>query len=75
MDRNKNDQRVIGEPWGYLGINTFVYESTVDKAIEATERLEDQDFDEVKNGSSNSLQMSIGLSRESTLKSTTSNGT
>ena len=72
MDRNQNDQRVIGEAWGYLGINTFVYESTVDKAIEATQRLKDQeDCGDLKKGSRNSLQMSIGLSRESTLKSTT----
>ena len=71
MDRNQNDQRVIGEAWGYLGINTFVYESTVDKAIEATQRLEEQNCGDLKQGSSNSLQMSIGSSRESTLKSTT----
>ena len=71
MDRNQNDQRVIGEAWGYLGINTFVYESTVDKAIEATQRIKEQDCGDLKKGSSNSLQMSIGLSRESTLKSTT----
>merc|ERR1719266_1428318 len=27
MHRNEKDQRVIGDPWSYLGINTFVYGS------------------------------------------------
>ena len=61
MKRSDNDRRVVGEPWSFLGINTWVYESTVAKAVEAVERLENQQphlegFSE------------IGLSRQSTLK-------
>ena len=62
MERNSDDRRVIGEPWSYLGIKTFVYGSTVDKAIEAAQRLEN-----LRKGST----CTVGLSRESTLKSTT----
>ena len=71
MERNSDDRRVIGEPWSYLGINTFVHGSTVDKAIEAAQRLENQAGVRLKKKSSSSLNLSIGLSRESTLKSTT----
>ena len=52
---------MVGEPWSFLGINTWVYESTVAKAVEAVERLEDQRSD--LEGFSD-----IRLSRKSTLK-------
>ena len=68
MERNRDDQRVIGEPWAYLGLNTFVYGSTVDKAIEAAQRLEKETNVNLKKRSTSSE--SIGLSRQSTLKST-----
>jgi len=57
MKRNKDNQRVIGEPWSFLRINTFVYGLTVDKAIEAAQRLENK----AKKGSSSSV--STGLSK------------
>ena len=69
MKRNNDDQRVIGEPWAYLGVNTFVYGSTVDKAIEAAQSLEKEAYINLKKGSTGDV--SIGLSRQSTLKSTT----
>ena len=72
MDRNNDDLRVIGEPWAYLGINTFVDGSTVDKAIEAAQRLEKEtSVDPKKKGSTSSVHTTTGLSRQSTLKSTT----
>ena len=42
---------MIGEPWSFLRINTFVYGLTVDKAIEAAQRLEN----EAKKGSTSSV--------------------
>ena len=69
MARNNDDQRVIGEPWAYLGVNTFVFGSTVDKAIEAAQSLEKEAYVNLKKGSTGNV--SIELSRQSTLKSTT----
>ena len=50
MERNSDDRRVIGEPWSFLGINTFVHGSTVDKAIEAAQRLENQAINNCRHG-------------------------
>ena len=67
MHRNEKDQRVIGDPWSYLGINTFVYGSTAGKSVEAAQRLENENGLELKKSTSLSC---AEWSRDSTLRAT-----